>query len=62
MPRDPNRIDSMLHVLETYWKLHPDLRLGQIIGNFSKGTDPYYIEDDVLADRIDDAIERGEIV
>ena len=33
MSRDPDRIDFTLHVLGEYWRRHPDLRLGQIIGN-----------------------------
>jgi uncharacterized protein YihD (DUF1040 family) len=33
-----------------YWERHPDLRLGQIIGNCAKlaGVDPYRLEDDDL--------------
>jgi hypothetical protein len=46
--RDARRIGLMLSALEHYWRRYPDLRLGQIVGNFSRGTDPYYIEDDDL--------------
>lgn len=58
--RPPERIDQILGNLSAYWKRHPDLRLGQILGNFASGygedsdddraSDPYYYEDaDLLA-------------
>jgi hypothetical protein len=33
-----------------YWKRHPDLRLGQVIGNCAKlaGIDPYRLEEEDL--------------
>lgn len=31
--RDPDRIDTVLNKLRTFWKANPDLRLGQIISN-----------------------------
>lgn len=46
--RDPERIDEVLDELEEYWKDHPDLRLGQIIGNIAQESgfdDAYYMED-----------------
>ena len=50
--RDPNRIDEILSELRKYWKANPDLRLGQIISNFSSqhngNSDPFYMEDDIL--------------
>ena len=33
--RDPKRIDRMLDLLRAYWTAAPDLRLGQIVGNFT---------------------------
>jgi len=33
--RDPKRIDRMLELLAKYWHAEPDLRLGQIVGNFT---------------------------
>ena len=33
--RDPARIPRLLALLSQYWLVHPDLRLGQIIGNFT---------------------------
>jgi hypothetical protein len=58
MARDPARIDRILWLLTTYWRAHPDLRLGQIVGNCTPRVrtsvggaepgDPYYVEDDVI--------------
>ena len=49
-PRDPNRIDPTLAAVREYWERHPDLRLGQVIGNCANlaGIDPYRLEDDDL--------------
>ncbi len=52
--RDPKRIDRILDLLNRYWKRNPDLRLGQIIGNFTPRTSnlapgsSYSVEDDVI--------------
>ena len=52
MTRDPDRIGPLLGALEAYWFAHPDLRLGQIIGNIARdnghGNDPFYMEDDSI--------------
>ena len=50
-PRDPGRIPEVLSWLAIYWKRHPDMRLGQIVGNMAANydrDDPYYLEDDDL--------------
>ena len=50
--RDPERIPVVLEKIKEYWVKHPDLRLGQIIGNLSavvrNDVDPYYMEDEDL--------------
>lgn len=52
--RNPDRIPRLLSLLSRYWQAHPDLRLGQIVGNLTPRRhdgDPgwtYYVEDDVL--------------
>lgn len=51
--RDPARIQKVLSALEHYWRRHPQLRLGQIVGNLSRGIDPYNIEDDELLLRLE---------
>jgi hypothetical protein len=48
--RPIERIDQVLGQLRVYWHMHPDLRLGQIIGNFS--ANPYNYEDSELLDRL----------
>lgn len=47
--RDPERIPEILDFLADYWLAHPDLRLGQIIGN--AGIE-YYTEDDAALRRL----------
>lgn len=48
--RDPSRIEEMLRALEEIWRRDPDLRLGQIVVNAIRPSDPvpevYYAEDD----------------
>jgi len=50
--REISRIDRVLHLLELFWKAHPDFRLGQIISFVSNMTcnnnDAFYMEDDIL--------------
>lgn len=49
----------MLSALECYWRRYPDLRLGQIVGNFAAG-DPYFYEDDPLIADLEAANETAE--
>jgi hypothetical protein len=46
--RDPKRIPKVLKEIEKIWKKHPDLRLGQLIGNHIEGLLVYYVEDENL--------------
>lgn len=52
MARDPDRIDEVLDELESYWREHPDLRLGQALCVLADGAgygrDPFYLEDGAL--------------
>lgn len=48
--RDPNRIDKVLIEIGKLWHKYPDLRLGQLISNAF--VDIYYIEDDLLVERL----------
>jgi len=64
--RDPYRISRILDLLRKYWAHHPDLRLGQLVGDFaghnSSGgrMDSYYLEDDLLEQRLREAMkEKG---
>jgi hypothetical protein len=56
--RDPERIPRILQLLETYWRKHPDLRLGQIVENAkvqvkrgpdrNPAIDTFYVEDEQI--------------
>jgi hypothetical protein len=47
--RDDARRERILKMLSAYWRTNPDLRLGQIIFTITPaGTDPFYVEDDVI--------------
>lgn len=53
MARDPERIDRIIALLWTYWKLNPDLRLGQMVMNLSPTNGSgekitYHVEDHTL--------------
>jgi hypothetical protein len=60
-------IKEMLGLLEKYWLLHPELRLGQLIDNFTSRTDGpeggfpsvFYVPDRDLARRISSALKEG---
>lgn len=56
--RDPGRIPEVMQELGAYWTANPDLRLGQIVGNFSPRVDPYFLEDNVLLERLKEANEN----
>ena len=43
--RDPKRIPTVLAALGTFWSRYPDVRLGQLLGNFEIG---YNTEDEVV--------------
>ena len=57
--RDPKRIEKVLGILRLYWEANPDLRLGQIVGNVARdvGLGPYYMEDDILVQVLQDALK-----
>lgn len=57
-PRDPARIDRVLELLREYWLANPDLRLGQILGNFRGKATSYGVEDDVIEARLKEALGR----
>lgn len=49
--RNPNRIPEVLQEIALYWQKHPDLRLGQLLGNFNVS---YNTEDEMLLERLRD--------
>ena len=55
--RDPNRIEPMLQLLRDVWSENPDLRLGQIVVNAVRPSEPapevFHAEDDRVADGLE---------
>jgi uncharacterized protein YihD (DUF1040 family) len=57
--RDPKRISNILTSIERFWRLYPDLRLGQLLINVAyqsgwNNNDIFYLEDDILEQALDD--------
>ena len=52
--RDVYRIEQFLLEFGILWKMHPDLRFGQIVSNLSikSATDLFYIEDNEMLSAI----------
>lgn len=59
--RDPNRIPEMIELLREVWQSYPDLRLCQLISNLqtAESVDVYYVEDDVIRERIKQVLLKG---
>ena len=54
--RDAERIDRILEKIETIWKKNPDLRLFQLLLNYSQTKEfnmLYHVEDNILEDILD---------
>ena len=52
--RDPNRIEETLEELKYYWRLYPDMRLGQLLVCITEGKDIFNIEDEELLKMLKD--------
>ena len=50
--RDVTRIEPMLEELKSVWEQYPDLRLGQLICDIVPEEKLFYIEDDLMLERI----------
>lgn len=54
--RDPARIEPMLMAIKEMWLLQPDLRLGQLLVNVVRPTEPcpdiFYLEDEILLQKL----------
>lgn len=51
--RNPKRINRISKLIGKIWRKNPNLRLGQLILNcFGKNEEVYYVEDDVIEDRL----------
>ncbi len=51
--RDLKRIEPILSRIRALWLTHPDLRLGQLIGNAIFDEDLYYLEDDEFVEALE---------
>jgi uncharacterized protein YihD (DUF1040 family) len=51
--RDPERINRIIERIRAIWLTQPDTRLTQLIMNaLNMNSDPYYVEDDLLEERL----------
>ena len=59
--RDPDRIPRILAKLATYWRIYPDLRLGQLVSNLARQstTTPFYTEDSPIEAELDREIRKA---
>lgn len=61
--RDPKRIPELLEAVRRVWEAHPDLRLGQLIGNCAHShIDTYFIDDHELLRRLPEVYGAGVTV
>lgn len=59
--RDIRRIEPLIKEFKALWEKHPDLRFGQLVCNIMPENKLYYVEDDIMLDRIKKwGIERRE--
>jgi uncharacterized protein YihD (DUF1040 family) len=57
--RDPKRINRMLELIRGIWCQCPDTRLTQLIMNALRmNEDPYYVEDDILEEKLKELQEK----
>ena len=49
-----SEIRVYLDVLEVVWRAHPELRLGQLIVNAAGTINPFYVEDEVLLEGLEE--------
>lgn len=58
--RAPDRIPRVFAEVERVWRLHPDMRLGQLIVNVATWADKpvWDIEEDVLTSEIDRHVKQ----
>lgn len=54
--RDPKRIHNIMVMVETLWKMNPDMRFFQLvewISNVTDANNSFYVEDDKVLDTIE---------
>ncbi len=55
--KEPYRVYEFIDRLESVWQRHPQLRLGQVIGNvfnYALGKDPYNVEDEAFISALEE--------
>ena len=61
MPNDDARIDYVTSEIARLWKLQPELRLGQLIVNAVRPSDPcpevFSVRDEVLLRKLSDLVD-----
>ena len=58
--RDINRIEPLLDKFEELWKLHPDIRFGQMVYILTSGIDIFNIEDDKMLELINNRLKEAK--
>lgn len=54
MAREISRIEPMLDEFRKLWEKYPDLRFGQLVCNIVLENQLFYVEDDIMLERIQD--------
>ena len=54
MAREISRIEPMLDEFRKLWEKYPDLRFGQLVCNIVPENQWFYVEDDIMLERIQD--------
>ena len=54
MEREISRIEPMLDEFRKLWEKYPDLRFGQLVCNIVPENQLFYVEDDIMIERIQD--------
>ncbi|MDO4189391.1 MAG: hypothetical protein Q4D29_10425 [Lachnospiraceae bacterium] len=54
MSRETSRIDPMIEEYKKLWEKHSDLRFGQLVCNIVPENQLFYVEDDIMLERIQD--------
>ena len=57
--RNPDRITPILDELGRLWRKQPDMRLGQLVVAAAGTHDPFYIEDDVMLQKLREACDSA---
>ena len=59
--RDPKRINPIIDAVRNIWYQNPNMRFGQILVAVTGKEDPFYVEDDILLEKLTTGIESQEM-